>query len=540
MAAHDIRSPHPAAPAHNGPNHDALNHDGLDLLAQLDRDKRVPANLNAPPLVSLRGITKRFGSVVANEDITLDIQPGRVKALLGENGAGKSTLMSILAGRFAPDEGQIFVDSEPTVFRSAADAIELGIGMVYQHFMLVETMTVAENVLLGQEPDFFLNPKKLQAEVGELAERYGLEVDPAAVVGALSMGERQRVEILKLLYRDSRVLIFDEPTAVLTPEETFHLFEALWKMTDQGKAVVFISHKLEEVIAVADEIAILRHGRIEGEFDQSEVTSKADLARRMVGRDVVMDVTREAMEPGEAVLEIKNLTGIGLTDVNLEVRRGEIVAVVGVAGNGQKALVEAVCGLRRPPVRTIYILRRRWREYYAKPSWRNSLSYIPEDRAGLATLKNLDMVDNLLLTTRQGFTRGPILELKRAGETALELVQEYDIRPGKLDAQPWQLSGGNLQKSVLARELYREPKLIVAEQPTQGLDVNAAEEVWKRLLAAREGAGILLVTGDLSEALHLADRVAVIYRGRIMDTIPTTDAKGLERIGLLMAGVAGE
>jgi simple sugar transport system ATP-binding protein len=513
--------------------------DVSDLLKQLDRSKRVvPPQEN--PLVSIKGLTKRFGKVLANDNISLNIYPGRVKALLGENGAGKSTLMSMLAGRYQPDAGTIELDGDPVRFTSARDAIEAGIGMVYQHFMLVEPMTVAENVLLGQEGSFFLNPREMRQRVRQLSEQYGLEIDPAARVSDLSMGEKQRVEILKLLYRDSRVLIFDEPTAVLTPRETFHLFEALWKIAAQGKSIVFISHKLEEVLAVADEIAILRQGRIEGEFSESEVTSKADLACRMVGKEVLLEVDREEVSQGETVLQVRGLTGIGLEDIHFELHQGEVLAVVGVAGNGQKALVEAICGLRKPPVNTMFIMGKRWRDFYAKPSWKNSLAYIPEDRLGLATCRNLNLVDNLLLTTRQGFARGPWLDKKKAAQDTTELIKKFDIRPGRIAALAWQLSGGNLQKSVLARELYRCPRLIVAEQPTQGLDIAATEQVWNHLLAAREMAGILLVTGDLNEALQLADRIAVIYRGRFMDLFPVSDKDKVRRIGLMMAGVERE
>ncbi|WP_022661794.1 ABC transporter ATP-binding protein [Paucidesulfovibrio longus] len=513
--------------------------DVANLLKQLDRSKRTVPHQGAP-LVSIKGLTKRFGKVVANDDISLEIYPGRVKALLGENGAGKSTLMSMLAGRYQPDAGSIEVDGKPVRFTSSRDAIQAGIGMVYQHFMLVESMTVAENVLLGQEGGFFLNPKEMRERVRVLSERYGLDIDPAARVSTLSMGEKQRVEILKLLYRDSRVLIFDEPTAVLTPRETFHLFEALWKIAGQGKAIVFISHKLEEVLAVADEIAILRQGRIEGEFSESEVTSKADLACRMVGKEVLLEVEREPVAQGDTVLEVRNLTGIGLEDINFTLRQGEIVAIVGVAGNGQKALVEAICGLQKPPANTLFIMGKRWRDFYAKSSWKNSLAYIPEDRLGLATCRNLDLVDNLLLTTRQGFARGPWLDKKKAARDTSELIKKYDIRPGRIAALAWQLSGGNLQKSVLARELYRCPRLIVAEQPTQGLDIAATEQVWNHLLAAREMAGILLVTGDLNEALQLADRIAVIYRGKFMDLFSASDKDKVRRIGLMMAGVEEE
>jgi simple sugar transport system ATP-binding protein len=489
------------------------------------------------PVVSLKGVTKRFGKVLANDSISLNIYPGRIKALLGENGAGKSTMMSMLAGRYKPDEGVIEVDGAPREFASSKDAIDAGIGMVYQHFMLVESMTVAENVLLGQEGGFFIHPKEMEKRVGELAERYGLGVSPSDRVCDLSMGEKQLVEILKLLYRESRILIFDEPTAVLTPDETGSLFKALWRMTEQGKSIIFISHKLEEVIALADEIAILRRGRIEGELDPSAIESKADLASRMVGKEVLLEVDREPAEVGDPVLEIRHLTGLGLEDVDFDVHKGEIVAIVGVAGNGQKALVEAVTGLIKPPLDTVFIMGQPWRKFFAESTWNRSMCYIPEDRLGLATLRNQNMVDNILLTTRKGFARGLWLDKKRAEIDTRDLIKKYDIRPGRIHALAWQLSGGNLQKAVLARELYREPRFIVAEQPTQGLDVSATEEVWNRLLAARDMAGVLLVTGDLNEALQLADRIAVIYRGRILGMLPTSEADTADRIGPLMAGV---
>ncbi|QGY41088.1 ATP-binding cassette domain-containing protein [Pseudodesulfovibrio cashew] len=489
------------------------------------------------PVVSLKGVTKRFGKVVANDSITLDIYPGRIKALLGENGAGKSTMMSMLAGRYRPDEGTIEVDGNPVRFHSSKDAIAAGIGMVYQHFMLVDSMTVAENVLLGQEGSFLVKPAEMEGRVGRLAEEYGLEIDPAARIADLSMGERQVVEILKLLYRESRILIFDEPTAVLTPEETNKLFEALWRMTEQGKSIIFISHKLEEVIALADEISILRRGKIEGELDPNAIESKAELASRMVGKEVLLEIDRQPAEIGDPVLEVRGLTGIGLSDVSLDVHKGEVVALVGVAGNGQKALVEAVTGLVKPPLDTVFIMGQPWRKFFAESTWNRSMCYIPEDRLGLATLRNQNLVDNLLLTTRKGYTKGFLLNKKQAEKDTVSLIEKFDIRPGRIHALAWQLSGGNLQKAVLARELFREPRLIVAEQPTQGLDVSATEEVWNRLLAARTMAGILLVTGDLNEALQLADRVAVIYRGRILGVIDAAAPNALDRIGPLMAGV---
>lgn len=504
------------------------------------RTQTASERFGMDPIVRLVELTKHFGKVVANDHINLNIYPGRIKALLGENGAGKSTMMSMLSGRYQPDEGYIEVGGRKVAFASPKDALNAGIGMVYQHFMLVPSMTVAQNVLLGQEGGFFVRPREMEARVEDIAQQYGLDVDPAARVCDLSMGEKQRVEILKILYRKSRVLIFDEPTAVLTPEESSRLFEALWKMADQGKAIVFISHKLEEVITLADEIAILRRGRIEGEIDPDSVSSKADLARRMVGREVLLEINRPVVPVGEEVLRVEHLTGMGLEDVNLTVRQGEVLAVVGVAGNGQKALVEAICGLRKPPVNTVFISKKPWRKFFAESTWKRSLSYIPEDRLGLATLKNHNLVDNLLLTTRKGFVFGPLLDKKKAADKARDLIKRFDIRPPKITALAWQLSGGNLQKTVLARELFREPVLIVAEQPSQGLDVAATEEVWKRLLEVREMAGVLLVTGDLNEALQLADRIAVMYRGRILAVLPVEDETTPGRIGPLMAGLQEE
>jgi len=490
-----------------------------------------------PPVVRLERIVKRFGAVTANRDITLDIHAGRILALLGENGAGKSTLMSILSGRYHPDEGRILVDGEPTRFSSSRDAIRAGIGMVYQHFMLVPTMTVAQNVLLGQEGGFLLAPRAMEARVDALAQRYGLEIRASARVAELSMGERQRVEILRLLARNSRVLIFDEPTAVLTEPEAGKLFDALRRMASQEKAIVFISHKLEEVLSIADEIAILRRGAVVDRMPRTDVSSKSELAERMVGRGIALQMGREPAARGEVVLELEGLSGNGLEDLSLDVRRGEIVAVVGVAGNGQKQLVETVTGLVPPEEGVVRILGREWRDFYAQPRWEETLAYIPEDRLGLATCPELDMVDNVLLTTRQGFSRGVFLERGRAAQTTTRLVEEHNVQPARPRTQAGKLSGGNLQKLVIAREFFRRPKIIVAEQPTQGLDIAATEEVWKSLLAARQGAGILLVTGDLTEALELADRVAVMYRGRFIDVIATDDEERLASLGLLMAGV---
>ncbi|GBC62085.1 ABC transporter ATP-binding protein [Desulfonema ishimotonii] len=498
--------------------------------------------MNPPhhPLIRLDGISKSFGPVQANKNITLDIHAGKIKALLGENGAGKSTLMSILAGRYQPDSGRIQVDGRPTVFPSASAAIRAGVGMVYQHFMLVEAMSVAENVFLGQEGGFWLRPARMAERVAELARTCHLDIDPAARVADLSMGEKQRVEILKLLLRQSRVLIFDEPTAVLTPQEADQLFSAMRRMADQGKAIVFISHKLQEVMDISDDIAILRRGEIVDTMPAGDVTSKTELARRMVGRDVVLQVEKDPVKTGRTVLDIRALETGPLKDISIQLRRGEILGLVGVAGNGQKPLVETICGLSPPTGGTVEIMEKPWEDFFSRYASRDTLSYIPEDRLGLATCPGLDLRDNFLLTTCRAFCRGPWLNARQAEGKAKDLVAEYGVRPLNVCVLARQLSGGNLQKMVLGREFYRKPRLIVAEQPTQGLDIAATEEVWQHLLRAREKAGILLVTGDLSEALALSDRIAVMFDGRIMDVFDANDTRKVEQIGVMMAGISPE
>ncbi len=490
-------------------------------------------------IIRLEGISKSFGPVFANREITLDIRPGRVKALLGENGAGKSTLMNVLSGRLRPDHGRIWIDGTPFAALSTRQAIEAGIGMVYQNFMLVEAMTVAENIYLGLRHGCVLSRTQMAERVRALAVQYGLSVDPDARIDSLSMGERQRVEILKLLIRESRVLIFDEPTAVLTPQEIEQLFSAMRHMAAQGKGIVFISHKLGEVMTVADEIAILRKGLVVDETPAVAVQSTAALARRMVGREVLLRVNRQAVEPRQVVLRIEALSDDILDRISFSLRQGEILSLVGVAGNGQKRLVETICGLRPPGAGKVALLGRDWGAFFATRRWEGALSYIPEDRQRLATCANLDLIDNFLLTTREGFCRGPWLDRRGAAAKAAELIHQFRVHPPNPQNRARQLSGGNLQKMVLAREFFRRPRLIVAEQPTQGLDIGATEEVWSILLKARDRAGILLVTGDVQEAVNLSNRIAVIYGGRLMDLFSVEDEERLGRIGALMAGIGG-
>lgn len=488
-------------------------------------------------MVELQGISKAFGPVRANSDISLSFYPGVIKALLGENGAGKSTLMSMLAGRLQPDSGSIIVDGQARRFSSSKDAFGAGIGMVYQHFMLVDTMTVAENVMLGQEEGFFISPRKMEEKVARLAEQFSLGIDPSVPVSGLSMGERQRVEILKLLARDSRLLIFDEPTAVLTQQETELLFITMRRMTEMGKSIVFISHKLQEVMDISDEIAILRAGRVVDEFDRDHVPDKAGLAKRMIGRSVEFVFSRSHMEPGENVLEVRDLVVEGLGGVSLELRKGEVLAIAGVAGNGQKPLVEVLAGLQKPPRGSVSILGEDWHSFYPEAPKVGGLAYIPEDRQGLATCQNLSLVDNMLLTARAIFTDGLFLTRSAALASTLSLISGYSIVPGNPKAPARSLSGGNLQKLVIGRELLRQPSVIIAENPTQGLDVAATEDVWKRLNDARAQAGILLVTNDIVEALQLADRIAVMYRGHFVDCFDRNDERKVEAIGLMLGGV---
>jgi simple sugar transport system ATP-binding protein len=490
-----------------------------------------------PSLIRLAGISKSFGKVQANRDVSLTVAEGKILALLGENGAGKSTLMSILAGQIQPDSGTIFLREKKVQFTSTEKAIKSGVGMVYQHFKLVEAMTVAENVFLGQVGGWWLNVAKMHREVSQLAAQYGMHVNPTARISDLSMGEKQQVEILKLLHRKSSVLIFDEPTAVLTPAEAENLFATMKLMVGKGKGIVFISHKLEEVMAVADEIAILRRGRIVAGMAAADVASMAELAECMVGREVLLQVDRVPLEPRQMVLKVSELNDYGLKAVNLELRQGEILGLVGVAGNGQKQLVEIICGLRRPTGKSLRILGSDWTQFFRTAEWDKALAYIPEDRQGLATCQGLTLIENFLLTTRGGFVQGPWLMRRQAGEKAARLMQEFDIRPPDLGAFAWQLSGGNLQKMVLAREFYRKPRLIIAEQPTQGLDIAATEDVWKLLLEAREAAGILLVTGDLAEAMALADKIGVMYNGEIVDVFSVDDEEKVALIPRMMAGL---
>ena len=498
-----------------------------------------------PPALAAHGITKRFpGGVVANEHVNIEVARGEVHALLGENGAGKSTLSNVFTGLYRPDEGTMAIDGEPVVFHSPRDAIEAGIGMVHQHFRLVESFTVAENVALGEHGP--VRRRQAEARVRELGERYGLAVDPAAKIWQLSVGQQQRVEIIKALSRNARILILDEPTAVLTPHEADGFFEILRRMTDEGRSVIFISHKLDEVRAVADRVTVLRDGRSEGTRDVAGSSSR-DLARLMVGRDVVLSsdrVARAVPATDQVVLRAEAVEVDGdrgeqaLCGIDLTVHAGEIVGICGVSGNGQRELVEVLGGTRSARSGSIEIAGTVLRRADARQMHAAGLAVVPEDRLHTGLAPSLSVEENLALIDyrKPPLSRGPFLRHKQIRERAVGLIERFNIRTPHPTTPTRLLSGGNVQKVLLARELSSAPKVLVAASPTRGLDVGAIEHVRSLLVeAADDGVGILLVSEDLDEVMSLSDRIAVIFRGRIVAVVDRADAD-IEELGLLMGG----
>ncbi|HEB66213.1 MAG TPA: ABC transporter ATP-binding protein [Chloroflexi bacterium] len=503
-----------------------------------------PDNPEHPPLVvEMRGIVKRFPGVLANDHVDFSLYKGEIHALLGENGAGKSTLMNVLSGLYRADEGQIFVNGQLVEFRSPRDAIRAGIGMVHQHFMLVPSQTVTENILLGlDDPRFLLHLNHYHRKIAELAEQFGLHVDPRAKIWQLSVGEQQRVEILKMLYRGAQVLIMDEPTAVLAPQEIEGLFETLRSMTEQGKSIIFISHKLQEVTAIADRVTVLSKGRVTAAGQPMAGLTRRDLARLMVGREVVFSLEKKPQEPGEVVLEVEDLhaendKGLpALQGVSLTVRAGEIVGLAGVAGNGQRELAQVIGGLRKPTKGRVLL---NGVEVTRKPVRFGidlGVGYIPEDRTHVGSAPNLSVTDNVIMKKyrKEPIARGWSVDMQAATRLAEELKEAYDIIVPTVETPARLLSGGNLQRVILAREISNNPAFLLAMQPTRGLDVGAIEGVQRLLLAQREaGAAILLVSEELEELLSLSDRIYVIYEGRIMGEVRDGD---IEKIGLMMTG----
>ena len=510
----------------------------------------APGLSKAPPTelaVELRGIVKRFPGIVANDDVSFDLRVGEVHALLGENGAGKSTLMNILAGLYRPDEGEVRVAGQPVAFDSPRDAIATGLGMVHQHFTLVPSQTVTENILLGLDrPRFRLQLERYDDEVAGLAATFGMRVDPRARVWQLSVGEQQRVEILKVLYRGARVLIMDEPTAVLAPQEIEELFSTLRSMTAAGRSVVFISHKLAEVLAIADRITVMRRAKVTAAGLPAAGATKADLARLMVGREVLESLDRMPFAPGEVVLTVRELGAENdkrlpaLRGVSFDIRAGEILGIAGVAGNGQSELAQAITGLR-PFTGRIEIGGTPYVGRSAREAIRSGVAHVPEDRTGVGSAPNLSVADNLMMKSYREppIARGWVIDVTAARKAATSLKDGYSIAAPSIDTQARLLSGGNLQRLILAREIESRPRLLVAVQPTRGLDVGAIEAVHRLLLARRDaGAAAILISEDLDELLALSDRIAVIYEGLILGTFDAADAD-VHEIGLLMTGGTG-
>jgi simple sugar transport system ATP-binding protein len=501
---------------------------------------------NAPVVLEVKGITKRFPGVIACGRINLTLHKGEILALLGENGAGKSTLMNILYGLYHPDEGEIWIKGEKVDLQGPRDAIDRGVGMVHQHFQLVSVMTVAENVVLGAEivgPLDRLDKHEARKQVAELSEKYGLKVDPRAVIEDLSVGMQQRVEIIKALYRHADILILDEPTAVLTPQEANELFRVMRDLSNQGVSIIFITHKLKEVLAVADSIGVLRRGEMVGTVDPAEATEES-LAALMVGREVVLQVGKAEAHPGETMLHVQNLVvrddreQLAVQGLDLDVRSGEILGVAGVQGNGQRELVEALTGLRPAEAGLILLDGEDITHFTPRKVTQKKVAHIPEDREKHGLIMSYSIADNLVLNQyyEAPFSRRGVINHEAIRENGQELVDKYDIRTPSVMNLAGSLSGGNKQKVIVAREFSRPVKLLIASQPTRGLDVGSIEFIHNQIIDQRDdGVAVLLVSAELDEVLGLADRVAVIFDGKIVKTLPISEATR-ERVGLLMAG----
>ena len=501
------------------------------------------------PVLELKGITKRFPGVLANDHIDLTLEQGEILALLGENGAGKTTLMNILYGLYQQDEGEIIVKGKPITVHSPTDAIREGIGMVHQHFMLVPVFTVTENVMLGEEDTRgagILDRKVAAEKVRQISERYNLQVDPDAYIENLPVGVQQRVEIIKLLYREADILILDEPSAVLTPQEVTELFNIMHSLVEQGKSIIFITHKLKEVLEIADKITVIRRGKVIGTTTPADANQNV-LAQMMVGREVQLEVEKELPEIGEVVLEVKDLLveghhhNVAVDGVSFRVHAGEVLGIAGVQGNGQTELVEALTGLRHVESGQILIDGKDIANETPRHITEQKVAHVPEDRQRDGLVLAFSIADNLMLNTYYlpPFSKGAVLQENVILESANRLVKEFDIRTPSARTPASSLSGGNQQKVIVAREFSRPIQLLIASQPTRGLDVGSIEYIHGRLIQKRdEGCAILLVSTELDEIMGLSDRIAVMYRGEIVETLSTADATK-EGLGLLMAGVKG-
>ena len=512
-------------------------------------DNKLPSGHTRIDTLEMRGITKRFPGVLANSKVDFDVKTGEVHALLGENGAGKSTLMKVLYGLYGPDEGEIYLNGKPIKIDSPTDAINHGIGMIHQHFMLVETLTVAENVALGMPSSrgFLTDLDRVSERILELGKIYGLDIDPGAYIWQLSVGQQQRVEIIKALYRGAALLILDEPTAVLTPQEVKEFFMIMRQMVTDGHALIFISHKLHEIMDICDRVTVLRDGELVGTKIIKEIT-KSELANWMVGREVSMTRELSNIERGPVRLEISNLScksnrgTPAVRNFSLNVHSGEVLGVAGISGNGQKELAEAITGLRDVTEGTVLLEGEDITHHRPGDVTERMLSYIPEERMRDGMIKDFSIAENMILREhhKNPFAQRGFLMLKTIAEHSDKLIDSFRVKTPSRDTKAGTLSGGNIQKVVLAREISRQPRVLIAAQPTRGLDVGATEYVHAQLLEQREnGTGIMMISEDLDEVMALSDRIAVICEGELMGIVPRDEATP-EKLGLMMAGVSPE
>jgi simple sugar transport system ATP-binding protein len=511
----------------------------------MDKNNLLPSGLPRIESLEMRGIVKRFPGVLANDHVYFDVRAGEIHALLGENGAGKSTLMKVLYGLYQPDEGEVFLNGRAIQIHSPTDSLKYGIGMIHQHFMLVDNLTVAENVALGlkssREPRLDLDV--VSARIRELAQKYSLQVNPQAVVGKLAVGQQQRVEIVKALYRGAALLVLDEPTAVLTPQEVDDLFVIFKQMAVDGHALIFISHKLDEIFALTDRVTVLRDGRVVGTRPTSEVTKK-DLANMMVGREVLLERVRPPRKLGEVRLKLEGVSAVNddgqrvLKNVSFEVRSGEIVGVAGVSGNGQRPLARAIAGLREVENGRILLEGRDVTGLSPAQMFQAGLAYIPEERMHDGIVKDFSVAENFILQDhiRAPYSKGIFLNFKQIAQHADQLIKSFNVKTPTQETPTKNLSGGNIQKLILARELAREPRVLIAAQPTRGVDIGATEYIHNQLLQQRsEGLATLLISEDLDEVKALSDRIIVLFGGEIMGIV-SSDEVTTEGLGLMMAG----
>jgi len=499
----------------------------------------------AAPVVELKQITKRFPGIIANDSISLTLEKGEIHALLGENGAGKSTLMNIVFGLYQPDEGSIEIDGKPVVIDNPNRAIELGIGMVHQHFKLVEPFTVTENIVLGMEPKkgLKIDYKSAAEQVRKLSEQYGLQVDPNAKIHDISVGMQQRVEIMKTLYRGADILIFDEPTAVLTPQEIIELMAIMKRLVAEGKSIILITHKLKEIMQISDRVTIIRRGKVIDTVQTAD-TNPNDLAEKMVGRGVTFKVDKQPPQVKEAVLKLhevssKSKDGISvLNGLSFEVKAGEILGIAGVDGNGQSELIQAITGLRKIDSGSITMTGKEIANLPPRKIIEMNVSHIPEDRHKHGLVLDFTVSENMVLETyyRSPYTQNGFLHKEVIDQHAEDLVKQFDVRTPSIDNKARSLSGGNQQKAIIAREIDKNPTLLIAAQPTRGLDVGAIEFVQKQLIAQRDqGKAVLLISFELDEIMNVSDRIAVIYEGQIVGEVFPQDTNDQE-LGLMMAG----